>query len=105
MDSAYAPYVAPELLDAWKSDPQHAPGRLTSSPSPDRIGIRAVQMNADGSYVVTGTVIETASGAKRYQHRFRHLSREPGASEAGRYLAHYFLPGLSAFVMLFISGA
>ncbi|HVU75762.1 MAG TPA: hypothetical protein VHD38_02930 [Candidatus Paceibacterota bacterium] len=56
----YAPYTDPSLLDAWKSDPAHAPGRLTSSPYPDRIEIQSVASQGAG-YVVTGEVVEMTS--------------------------------------------
>ena len=36
MDNAYAGYVAPDLLAKWKQSPQLAPGKQTSSPSPER---------------------------------------------------------------------
>ncbi|HOQ09731.1 MAG TPA: copper amine oxidase N-terminal domain-containing protein, partial [Syntrophomonadaceae bacterium] len=35
----YAEYVSPELLAQWQKDPANAPGRLTSSPWPERIDI------------------------------------------------------------------
>ena len=73
MDDNYAPYVASELLTQWKDYPEYAPGRLTSSPSPDRIEILSVQTDTEGSFTVLGNVIETTSadsithsGAKTY---------------------------------------
>jgi len=63
MEANYAPYVAPELLAQWESDPAHAPGRLTSSPAPDHIEVSSAQANADGTYTVLGRVIETTSAA------------------------------------------
>jgi hypothetical protein len=53
--------VQPDLLEKWKADPKNAPGRLTSSPSPDRITITGTQRNKDGTYTVLGNIIETAS--------------------------------------------
>ncbi len=61
MDREYGPYVAPELLSLWKSDPMIAPGRIVSSPWPDRIEISHISLNADGSYSVSGTVVEVTS--------------------------------------------
>lgn len=56
----YAPYVTPELLDAWIADPATAPGRAASSPWPDRIFIKSVTeqgasfaINADVLYVTS----------------------------------------------------
>ncbi|HEX7651642.1 MAG TPA: hypothetical protein VF439_02915 [Candidatus Paceibacterota bacterium] len=57
----YAPYVAPELLSVWVSDPAEAPGRTTSSPWPDHIDITSAALSADGSYAVAGNVIEMTS--------------------------------------------
>jgi hypothetical protein len=57
----YAPYVAPELLSVWTSDPAEAPGRTTSSPWPDHIDITSAALSADGSYAVAGNVIEMTS--------------------------------------------
>lgn len=57
----YAAFVSEDLLAAWAADPSSAPGRLTSSPWPDRIEISAVELQPDGSYLVTGSVIEVTS--------------------------------------------
>lgn len=64
MDSNYGPYVDAALLAQWKADPQNAPGRLTSSPWPDRIDITAAQKNTDGTYTVSGEVVEMASSGE-----------------------------------------
>lgn len=64
MKEAYGDLVAPELLTKWAADPAHAPGRLTSSPWPDRIEIRSLEKAADGSYVAQGEVIEVTSVEK-----------------------------------------
>lgn len=57
----YADYVSPELLAVWVVEPSLAPGRLTSSPWPDRIEIREIQEEGDGRYAVTGYVVEVTS--------------------------------------------
>jgi len=60
MQSSYGAYVAPELLATWQEDPESAPGRLTSSPWPDRIQIGS--MEGDGNvFVVHGTVVDVVS--------------------------------------------
>jgi hypothetical protein len=64
MDRQYKPFVTPELLAAWKSDPMSAPGRLTSSPYPDRIEIASVSKLSKTSYKVTGNVIEVTNASK-----------------------------------------
>ena len=43
MQAHYATYVSPRLLSEWMNNPMRAPGRLTSSPSPDHIEIAAIQ--------------------------------------------------------------
>jgi hypothetical protein len=63
MDKYYSLYVNPDLLTAWKKDPTKAPGRLTSSPWPDRIDITGTTKNKDGTYTVNGSVIEVAKTA------------------------------------------
>lgn len=61
MDDNYAQYVTPGLLTAWKADPSAAPGRLTSSPWPDRIEILSVEKSAAGDYALSGKIIEVTS--------------------------------------------
>lgn len=61
IDAQYAPYVTPELLSVWKARPESAPGRLTSSPWPDRIEVLSVDPQTDGSYIVHGAVVEITS--------------------------------------------
>ncbi len=68
----YAPYVAPALLDQWGSDPSQAPGRVTSSPWPDRIEIDTITRVNASEYSVTGRVVEITSveetnGGSAYQ--------------------------------------
>lgn len=60
MDKYYTPYVTPELLSVWKAKPRSAPGRITSSPWPDRIEVQAVEPQRDGSYIVRGNTIEVS---------------------------------------------
>jgi hypothetical protein len=56
LDAAYGPFVSPALLASWKKDPSRAPGRLTSSPWPDRIEIdRLIRTRA--GYTVTGRLV------------------------------------------------
>ena|ERR1044072_368763 len=57
----YAPYVSTALLAKWKNDPSAAPGRLTSSPWPDRIEISSVSKEGEEFYKVEGNVIEMTS--------------------------------------------
>jgi beta-lactamase regulating signal transducer with metallopeptidase domain len=61
IEDNYAAYVSPEQLALWKGDPSSAPGRLTSSPWPDRIEIQSLQKDANGDYSVTGNIVELTS--------------------------------------------
>lgn len=58
MDALYAPYVLPDLLASWKSDPANAPGRTTSNPRTVGIRVSSVQNVGPGTYVVKGYLIE-----------------------------------------------
>jgi hypothetical protein len=59
--SQYADYIAPTLLDQWAADPAHAPGRMTSSPWPDRIEISSLTKISTGLYAVSGEIVEVTS--------------------------------------------
>jgi len=54
----YGEYVTGELLEAWLNDPSAAPGRLVSSPWPDRIEIGEITAAPGDSCEVTGEIIE-----------------------------------------------
>lgn len=58
---AYAPVVTEDLLDEWLANPSSAPGRLVSSPRPDRIEVGGVEAAAAGACVVRGDVIHVTS--------------------------------------------
>lgn len=62
MDKYYSYYIHPDLLEKWKKDPLHAPGRLTSSPWPDRIDITSTTKNADGTYTIDAGIVEVVNG-------------------------------------------
>lgn len=61
MREQYGDLVSPELLERWQGDPSNAPGRLVSSPWPDRIDIVTVARRADGAFEVQGEIIEKTS--------------------------------------------
>ena len=61
MNENYGGYVTPELLEKFLSDPGNAPGRLTSSPWPDRIEIASAEKTSEGLYKVEGTIVEITS--------------------------------------------
>lgn len=56
----YAPFVTQELLDTWAAMPLMAPGRLTSSPWPERIEIAKIN-KINKSYLVEGDIILVTS--------------------------------------------
>jgi len=60
IEEQYAEWVDPELLKIWMNDISRAPGRVTSSPWPDRIEITSIVREAD-RYVVVGFVVEVTS--------------------------------------------
>lgn len=57
----YSEFVTPELLNRWLDDPSSAPGRLTSSPWPERIEILAMEEVEEDVYEVQGEVLEVTS--------------------------------------------
>jgi len=61
MQQQYGEFVAPALLQTWMGDASKAPGRLVSSPWPDRIEITTIETETADRYVVTGFVIEVTS--------------------------------------------
>lgn len=61
MEENYGSYVTPELLAGFLSDPGNAPGKLTSSPWPDRIEVATAEKTSEGLYKVAGTIIEVTS--------------------------------------------
>jgi len=60
----YGGFITPALLAKWQNDPQNAPGRLTSSPWPDRIDVQSVARAADGAFRVQGEIVEITSADK-----------------------------------------
>ena len=62
MQENYQELVKPELIEKWLDDPLNAPGRLTSSPWPDRIEISSLQQKSEIVYAMTGEIIEITSG-------------------------------------------
>jgi len=61
MKENYGGIVSPELIEQWLKDPQKAPGRLTSSPWPDRVDITDIQKQSDQKYSVKGEIVEVTS--------------------------------------------
>ena len=62
MQENYGEFVSPTLLEQWLKNSINAPGRLTSSPWPDRIEILSTEKISEGAYEVKGEIIEIANG-------------------------------------------
>lgn len=61
IEENYSEFVSDELLQQWKNDPRSAPGRVSSSPWPERIEITDFEKLSDEEYNVTGRVVELTS--------------------------------------------
>lgn len=61
MEKQYAEFVSPVLLEQWVNDFLGAPGRIVSSPWPDRIEITTVSKEDPDRYEITGFIIEVTS--------------------------------------------
>lgn len=57
----YAEFVSPALLKMWMNDVLKAPGRIVSSPWPDRIEITTLSKEGSDRYEITGFVVEITS--------------------------------------------
>jgi len=58
MQDNYGGLVTQELIEKWLQDPINAPGRLTSSPWPDRIEIISMERLSQDSFKVEGVIAE-----------------------------------------------
>lgn len=63
MQTHYSDFVSSQLIEQWAEEPDQAPGRLTSSPWPDRIETINVEWIQDGSFAVNGTIVEVIAEA------------------------------------------
>lgn len=61
MRENYGDFVSPELLSKWIQNPSIAPGRIVSSPWPDRIEINSLTKVAEAKYELSGEIIEITS--------------------------------------------
>jgi len=61
IEENYSEYISTNLLEKWKQDPQSVPGRLTSSPWPDRIDILNLEKVSEDEYEITGEIVEVTS--------------------------------------------
>jgi hypothetical protein len=61
LQKQYSEFVSPVLLEIWLNDVSKAPGRMVSSPWPDRIEITALSSEGFDRYEITGFIVETTS--------------------------------------------
>lgn len=61
MINNYGSLVSNDIINKWIKDPLNAPGRLTSSPWPDRIEIIDIKKISNDIYEVKGKIIEITS--------------------------------------------
>lgn len=61
IEERYSEFVSPELMRTWISDVSIAPGRIVSSPWPDRIEIVQLAQQAPDQYAVTGYIVQVTS--------------------------------------------
>jgi hypothetical protein len=59
--SAYGELVTPALLARWLAEPGSAPGRATSSPSPERIDLDSLTAVGSGECRAVGNVVYVTS--------------------------------------------
>lgn len=57
----YGEFISSTLLEKWQNDPVNAPGRVSSSPWPERIDIHSIEKITDTEYTVNGYIIEMTS--------------------------------------------
>ena len=60
----YSPLIFPDLLRRWLEGTGEVPGRLSSSPWPDRIEIFSVEKKFPDAYEVLGKIVEISSTEK-----------------------------------------
>jgi hypothetical protein len=57
----YSEFISPGLLEKWISDPNRAPGRMVSSPWPERIEVISISEISEDIYSVRGEIVEVTS--------------------------------------------
>lgn len=61
MHKYYGNYVTDDLIEKWVKNPGNAPGKLTSSPWPERISVTSAEKTDEDRYIVNGTIYEITS--------------------------------------------
>lgn len=64
MKENYGEYVSQTLITKWINDTENTPGRMTSSPWPDRIEIQDIKEISKDAFEVEGEIIEITSTEK-----------------------------------------
>lgn len=57
----YGEFISLELLEKWQKDPENIPGRIVSSPWPDRIEVLSINKISETEYEVKGDIVEITS--------------------------------------------
>ena len=85
MQENYSEFVSSELIAHWVENSEHALGRHTSSPWPERIDIESIERTSQDTYKVAGHIVEVVGGRAAAAVR----SIELGIKKAeGRWLIH-----------------
>jgi hypothetical protein len=61
IQTQYAGVASAELIETWLEDVSRAPGRMVSSPWPDRIEIATLVRETADKYVIDSFVVEISS--------------------------------------------
>ncbi len=85
MQEHYRDFAAPELIAYWAENAEEAPGRLTSSPWPERIDVESIEKTAKDVYKVTGRIVEVVGGG--IEAAIRPIELELKKAD-GRWLIH-----------------
>jgi len=64
IEEHYSTFISPSLLEKWLNNVEEVPGRMLSSPWPDRIEIHNNEKITDDEYEVKGEIIEITSAEK-----------------------------------------
>lgn len=81
----YGELITPELLSAWENDPSLAPGRVVSSPWPEKIEIYDLAIGPD-TISVGGSVVEATSAEPAGDERLKRPIDIKLAKAGGKWL-------------------
>ena len=76
IQKSYSDFATSELLSRWLANPQEAPGRTVSSPSPDRIEVDQISIISPSDYTVIGSLIWWTSAGESKQSVYVSVVKE-----------------------------